>query len=1090
MPSSLSPSPSRNSRRRESSSSSSPTRKIGGASLGDGYKTWLQRAIRVEEESDPEIGDNLGGGGGGGGVDWTPHTIDYALFKSRLKFFAHRRAQLRYLLRESGDQRLSKTVLDAIVEPQPKRIDFRDTNADTTAAVATAGGLGGSAAGDVGGGPAASVATAVADAFTTTPAGPPVPDARTSSEPIQAKRSSSTRSSRSLHRQPPHQPHHHHQQQQPQPQPQHQAPPVSTQYHPMDAVVVIQGSASFSDGEESVTQTAAINNNVNSHHFSAFPFMGQRRVSKRTIWRRVSNAERQEMVRLLTWELEKAALFYLVQWQKLSRHVLSDPVAYGIGGGGGGTDSLATASANSAGAGLPASIMSPPHHPAAIGVVAADPSLDSDAVGDEILELIAFCVINVVTVRQILIRYDAFSRTFGGTPLMNYYFKHALKHPTSYRKLLYHEELSAIADVYEATLATTSAMGAAGTPVSSIAFQSPVAAAAAAAAAASTTSDLPTVPVYSSDDTPLSSFIMQRKLFRDVLTSSESAASVASTGHERLTDSFIHTVRHSFLLGAFEDRLGFEPSYLTMRGQSLTKEISMLAEWRQHRERVDRHHKSQTKPPVPELSGMQVYHLTLNLISGFLYCMNYYIVEPSSTMYVNRLGAYDALSGTLIGMMPLAAFLSSIPYSMWTNRSFRHPFIMSCCLLIVGNITYSLADRFNRIWMALLGRFICGLGAPKCIIRRYMADTTPMSLRTSVNAGFGMVVAAGSAMGPAMAVILNKIDYTWHAPYFGFLFFNGLTLPGWFMAYLWTTFFIIVLATFEEPDRQGLKEQKERESNMAAQNNASVPYTPSNVDDAHTVVSFGDHDELRTIFSGEDIDPVPTHTRLRHPWFAWWHRIRNYLELITFPVRICLLLLFAKVFTIEALVSATSALTKNRYKWNVQQVGTLGFTNGILVIPFSILIGRLSMFYQDHVLMRGLVAAGATGLFLLIDISDLTLKGKALNKYYNAGHRLAVGPRRYILGYFLSYLSIQAFEGVIGSTLSKVIPTALASGTLNSGLLATLVDTFGRACGDLFISAMGYLNLRQIMNLLFIPTFTIMLTCLIVIERYRDLLSV
>jgi hypothetical protein len=129
MPSSLSPSPSRNSRRRESSSSSSPTRKIGGASLGDGYKTWLQRAIRVEEESDPEIGDNLGGGGGGGGVDWTPHTIDYALFKSRLKFFAHRRAQLRYLLRESGDQRLSKTVLDAIVEPQPKRIDFRDTNA-------------------------------------------------------------------------------------------------------------------------------------------------------------------------------------------------------------------------------------------------------------------------------------------------------------------------------------------------------------------------------------------------------------------------------------------------------------------------------------------------------------------------------------------------------------------------------------------------------------------------------------------------------------------------------------------------------------------------------------------------------------------------------------------------------------------------------------------------------------------------------------------------------------------------------------------------------------------------------------------------
>jgi len=91
-------------------------------------------------------------------------------------------------------------------------------------------------------------------------------------------------------------------------------------------------------------------------------------------------------------------------------------------------------------------------------------------------------------------------------------------------------------------------------------------------------------------------------------------------------------------------------------------------------------------------------------------------------MYVNRLGAHDAMSGTLIGMMPLAAFVSSLPFSMWTNRSFRYPFITSCCLLIIGNLTYSLADRIGqRVSVALAGRFICGLGAPKCIIRRYMA---------------------------------------------------------------------------------------------------------------------------------------------------------------------------------------------------------------------------------------------------------------------------------------------------------------------------------------------------------------------------------
>jgi len=45
-----------------------------------------------------------------------------------------------------------------------------------------------------------------------------------------------------------------------------------------------------------------------------------------------------------------------------------------------------------------------------------------------------------------------------------------------------------------------------------------------------------------------------------------------------------------------------------------------------------------------------------------------------------------------------------------------------------------------------------------------------------------MVVAAGSAMGPAMAVLLNRAEYTFAAPWIGFISFNGLTLPGYFMA--------------------------------------------------------------------------------------------------------------------------------------------------------------------------------------------------------------------------------------------------------------------------------------------------------------------
>jgi hypothetical protein len=73
------------------------------------------------------------------------------------------------------------------------------------------------------------------------------------------------------------------------------------------------------------------------------------------------------MIKFLTWEMDKVQMFYLSQWQRLTLRLeqlqqtgLSD---YGL--------------------------------------------------GDEILELMAFCVINIVTARQILIRYDALSSLSG-----------------------------------------------------------------------------------------------------------------------------------------------------------------------------------------------------------------------------------------------------------------------------------------------------------------------------------------------------------------------------------------------------------------------------------------------------------------------------------------------------------------------------------------------------------------------------------------------------------------------------------------------------------------------------------------------------
>lgn len=466
-------------------------------------------------------------------------------------------------------------------------------------------------------------------------------------------------------------------------------------------------------------------------------------------------------------------------------------------------------------------------------------------------------------------------------------------------------------------------------------------------------------------------------------------------------------------------------------------------------------------------------------------------MEKCSDVVVNRTPSHIFSSHS---MTPLAAFLSAIPYSMWTNRSFRSPAITSGVLLILGNLLYASAYNLKRIEVALAGRFLVGLGAPKVIVRRYMADTVGVSLRTSVNAAFGMVVAVGSALGPATAVWLNGIFWKREIPFLGTMFFNGLTGPGYLMTSFWIVYTLVVVLTFGEPRRQGLEEQKQMEQKSPV----IAEFEHGNrlreiIHEDRTDMALALENELQTILS---VDESRTHfpdnlltvseEGIKQET-SWYFQAKEFLDLITLPVWVCLGLLFAKVFAIEMLASSTSAITKNRYHWRIHQVGTLGCVNGLLVIPISILVGKLSMTQQDRTLMTWLVAIGCFGFFINIDLSDLAMNP---THTYNSGHILAVSPARYIVGYFLTYTPIQCFEGIIGSVLSKVIPTALASGTLNSGLLATLVDTLGRASGDIFISIAGFLNLRQLMNLLFIPGFLIMLACLVAIRKYYDILAV
>ena len=573
----------------------------------------------------------------------------------------------------------------------------------------------------------------------------------------------------------------------------------------------------------------------------------------------------------------------------------------------------------------------------------------------------------------------------------------------------------------------------------------------------------------------------QVHVFKCIQAKTQRSVEKSETGKiSGVWDNAIATLRDYFLLGSVSDNLSLMPSYLVMRGKSLKSSLLVVAQWREQRDlyrygnlvagsggggadaggNMESFQKQwfggfcgesrpQSDPATTNTTNenkapfKNTFSLFLNILACFFYMMNYYIVEPSSTRYANALGMNDAMSGLIIGAMPWAAIFSAVMYSIWSNKCYRSPLICSGVLLVCGNVLYATAYRYESIQMALCGRFLTGLGGQRSLNRRYIADTTPLAHRTAVNAAFGTATAMGAALGPATAIMLDGVVFEFHVPLYGMVHFNVMTGPGFVMSILWTIFTFILVFTFDEPERSGLEEQRQKE--LA---DASEMLTPANSPmnlagrSEYEMANFNEASVNKRTASSveaqEYIYQVENEVPDANNSDSLWSQMKFIWKNITAPVRICMFLLFSKMFTVESVISAASMMTKNRYGWAVQQVGALGTVVGCLTIPISIFIGFISQYREDRVLMIWLMSFAALGMGLLVDFSDLV---SAETITYNENNPFAVGPYQYIAGYLLFFCSVQAFDGVVGSVLSKVIPTALATGTINSGLLATLVGT-------------------------------------------------
>mmetsp|Transcript_24733 Transcript_24733/g.36265 ORF Transcript_24733/g.36265 Transcript_24733/m.36265 type:complete len:564 (+) Transcript_24733:106-1797(+) len=503
--------------------------------------------------------------------------------------------------------------------------------------------------------------------------------------------------------------------------------------------------------------------------------------------------------------------------------------------------------------------------------------------------------------------------------------------------------------------------------------------------------------------------------------------------------------------------------------------------------------------------------LHLNLISTCLYMTNYFIAGPTSVRFMDALGADPALASMLIGATPWAVLVSTFIFSIWTNYTFRKPLLLSSLFLCLGNLIYALALRFQSVMLVMGGRILIGMGGPRAINRRYIADTATLQQRTAISAAFVTFSATGVSLGPALSVMFQSVNHKFEVPLFGTIVLNGLTAPGYFMFFLWLCFLVILGFYFDEPERIGLEQQnscKHSADNVSLldpnEDDGLVGMKANTAGDA-TIAKFvpwpKEKDNIAPTYSNDHRYGTMVEFNLDKIKFGTPERDDDSITLnlgclrsLTWPVWMCMMLLFVNKLSIESLTSSNPLITESRYNWTVSKIGMLNVGIGLLVIPLSICIGWLSRRYDDGKILIYLLYFTVAGLALLIDFNDLLgekttneMEERSRTKWYTL---FGVGPNRYIYGCLFAFSGLQAMESIIMSTLSKVVPYSLAAGTFNSGLLNTEVGTFGRAIGDVFVTYLGFISLDNLLDALVTPLLLILLGCIIIVKLNYDVFSV
>lgn len=224
------------------------------------------------------------------------------------------------------------------------------------------------------------------------------------------------------------------------------------------------------------------------------------------------------------------------------------------------------------------------------------------SIGEEILELHAFVGTNITAIRQILIRYDSLIRTLNGPPLGEWYIvtRREVYVDSDFEAIFVRHGLLLLNDTFSYAMAHLKSM----------------------------TKHIHEETANEIDqaiDEYLNELNVEIGQMEVVILRAEKSVDKALRSRLALTDSIIYSLRYFFLAGTAMNDLVMQPTFIRTRGLKLKKEIRFFAKWRTARG------ETVSENEAANLKDLLNASLWLNFASQFLYMMNHYIIEPSST---------------------------------------------------------------------------------------------------------------------------------------------------------------------------------------------------------------------------------------------------------------------------------------------------------------------------------------------------------------------------------------------------------------------------------------------------------------------------